>query len=448
MYFTTDQQTLNDLNLFSRPGVASIFGIYNRTLTSGGAAILEEMFRYPLGDEALINARSTLIRDFLKTGTGFPFKAEHFAAIEEYLADTDERTMLTRQEQDLGSRLVNLVAADPQYKLTCKGINALIAVMTGLSNFISLPVVLSAVAYTENRKKISELLSAQAFIALLKENPGEKLPYAKVAEYDRLLRFKQRTAVRALLSETYRLDAYISVAKVAGEQNFAFPVALPKANKQLHIKGLWHPLLQNPVSNDIVMAADSSLVFLTGANMAGKSTFMKAFGTAMFLAHTGFPVAAQRMEFSVRDGIYTTINLPDNLSIGASHFYAEVLRIKKIAKEIAQGKSLFIIFDELFRGTNVKDAYEATIAIASSFAKRPDSQFVISTHIMEAGPVLAGQHANIRFCYLPTRMEGNRPVYTYKLESGITDDRHGMIIINNEGIVGMLENGKHKISAV
>jgi DNA mismatch repair ATPase MutS len=160
----------------------------------------------------------------------------------------------------------------------------------------------------------------------------------------------------------------------------------------------------------------------------------------------GFPVPARKMTFSVFDGLYTTINLPDNLGLGASHFYAEVQRVKKLAKELSLSKDLFIIFDELFRGTNVKDAYEATIAITGAFARRRNSMFVISTHIMEAGEVLRQQFGNISFQYLPTRMNGNDPVYTYTLEKGITDDRHGMVIITNEGIIELLKNGKKKIS--
>jgi DNA mismatch repair ATPase MutS len=198
------------------------------------------------------------------------------------------------------------------------------------------------------------------------------------------------------------------------------------------------------VPNDITITPDGNVIFLTGANMAGKSTFMKSLSIAIFLAHMGFPVAAKSMEFAVLDGIYTTINLPDNLGMGASHFYAEVLRVKKMANELAQGKNLLIVFDELFRGTNVKDAYEATIAITRAFAGKRNSLFVISTHIIEAGDILKAQCDNVRFIYLPTRMNGNNPVYTYKLENGITDDRHGMVIINNEGILDILQSGLAK----
>ena len=90
--------------------------------------------------------------------------------------------------------------------------------------------------------------------------------------------------------------------------------------------------------------------------MAGKSAFMKSFGVAVYMAHMGFPVAAEMMEFTVQDGLYTSINVSDNLNMGYSHFYAEVLRVKFVASEVAAGKNMVIILDELFKGTNVKDA--------------------------------------------------------------------------------------------
>jgi DNA mismatch repair ATPase MutS len=150
------------------------------------------------------------------------------------------------------------------------------------------------------------------------------------------------------------------------------------------------------------------------------------------------------MEFAVREGIYTTINLPDDLTSGSSHFYTEVLRIKKIARELAKAKNLFLIFDELFRGTNVKDAYEGTVAVTAAFAERENCVFVISTHITEAGEILKERCNNIHFVFLPTRMENNKPVYTYQLAEGITTDRHGMLIINNEGILDIIRRKKDK----
>lgn len=195
------------------------------------------------------------------------------------------------------------------------------------------------------------------------------------------------------------------------------------------------------MSNTLSVNKDSNVIFLTGANMAGKSTFMKSISIAVYLAHMGFPVPAEELEFSVYEGMFTTINLPDNLNMGYSHFYSEVLRLKKVAQQMEQGTRLFIVFDELFRGTNVKDAYDATLAVSKAFAEVQDCTFVISTHIVEVGTALQECCKNIRFVYLPTLMDGVKPVYTYRLTEGITNDRHGMIIINNEKIIDII-NGK------
>ena len=85
--------------------------------------------------------------------------------------------------------------------------------------------------------------------------------------------------------------------------------------------------------------------------MAGKSTYMKAFGVAVYLAHCGFPVPASRMELSPFRGLFTTINLSDNLSLGYSHYYNEVARVKYVVEQVRDLEDVVVVFDELFRGT-------------------------------------------------------------------------------------------------
>ena len=175
--------------------------------------------------------------------------------------------------------------------------------------------------------------------------------------------------------------------------------------------------------------------------MAGKSTLMKSIGIGFYLAHIGFPVAADSMQFSVRDGLYSSINVADNVGLGYSHFYAEVMRVKQAALAAAEGKKLLIMFDELFKGTNVKDAYDGTLAVTESFAQIRHCLFVVSTHIVEVG--LSLRHLkSIRFEFMPTIMEGTHPRYTYRLQPGITEDRQGMLIVRNEGVIEILENVK------
>jgi DNA mismatch repair ATPase MutS len=448
MAFVTDQQTLDDLGIFGRRGADSVYAIFNRTMTRQGAAVVEDMLRHPLSDGDAIRQRSAIFQSF-GAQTPFPFRSELFDVAEAYLSVTDERTRLSGDAQTLGSRMASLIAEDNGYKNIYKGVTALMEILQQLQTFVA---GVMPEAYGEEKAAILSLLAEGELQPLLQEDVKGKLSFSKVAGYDGVLRWRHRGAARRLLQYVYRLDAYLAVGRVAVERGFVFPVVLPPGiagsgdagsghRQRVLLEGVYHPQVKNAVPNTVEITESQPVIFLTGANMAGKSTFMKSLGIALFLAHAGFPVPARRMEFSVLDGIYTTINLPDNLGMGASHFYAEVLRVKKVAAALGQGRRLFVIFDELFRGTNVKDAYEATVALTSAFARRRDSFFVISTHIIEVGEVLTAQDAGIRPLYLPTRMKGTQPVYTYQLEEGITADRHGMVIINNEGILEMLRAG-------
>ncbi|MDP4247816.1 MAG: DNA mismatch repair protein, partial [Bacteroidota bacterium] len=291
------------------------------------------------------------------------------------------------------------------------------------------------------------LLADPELSQMLKVKRTRRPGYAILATYDRMIRWRHRDKLRRLLGMISEVDVYIAVASVAAERGFVFPVAIGKDSGMVKWEGVYHPAVKNAVGNSLCMGQESNILFLTGANMAGKSTLMKTLAIALFLGHMGFPVSAKSLEFPVRDGIYTTINLSDNLDQGVSHFYAEVCRVREMAQALAQGRQLFIVFDELFRGTNVKDAYDATIAVTEALAGRTNCLFIVSTHIMEAGEVLRERCRTIRFRYLPTLMQGDRPVYPYLLEEGISDDRHGMVIIRNEGILDILNNGRHQKKA-
>lgn len=437
MSLMTDKQTLNDLNIFGKGGGDTVYAIFNRTFTRGGSELLEEMFRNPLSEENAINARSTIIRSFAENEISFPYESEWFDAAEQYLQNTDERTRLSETDNTLSRKFNHLIAADTEYKAIEKSVVSLINILQSTKAFADI-----IRPYYGEFAAIDALLNTAELQPLLQEHTKQKFSFARMAEYDKVLRFRQRENIKKLLGHIYLADVYLSVARTARDRKFVFPVALKREVQTVILEDFYHPSLTKPVTNSLSITPSSNIIFLTGANMAGKSTFMKALGITMYLAQMGFPVPASKMEFSVRDGIFTTINLPDNLSQGASHFYAEVLRIKTIARELSRDKYLFVIFDELFRGTNVKDAYEATIAITSGIARRQNCMFIVSTHIIEAGEVLKEKCDNINFVYLPTLMDGNKPVYTHKLASGITSDRHGMVIIKNEGILDILTRKK------
>jgi len=432
MSFITDKQTIDDLNVFSKSGSDSIYHIFNKTFTQGGAALLEEMFRSPLSDHQAINERVAILRYFQESKTEFPLQGNRFEEAERYLSNTDPRSRLSNQ----GFSMADFNAAG-------QSVTALMEILQGLKKFMQdVEPKVAGNPYGKQVTAVLALLNAKELELIFKDHGKGKISSGKIVEYDNILRFQQRGLLEKILQQIYHLDVCISIARVATERGYIFATALQRDENRLRVKGVYHPLLSRAIPNTLEMNPDGNIVFLTGANMAGKSTFMKSLGISVYLAHLGFPIAAAEMEFSVCDGMYTTINLPDNLAMGASHFYAEVLRVKKVAVELGAGKNLFVIFDELFRGTNVKDAYEGTIAIMEAFASKPHSLFVVSTHIMEAGSVLKERCSNMSFRYLPTRMEQGKPVYTYTLSEGITDDRHGMIIVNNEGVLDLIKDKK------
>jgi DNA mismatch repair protein MutS len=429
MILHTDEQTIDDLRIFGKRDVAGIYDIYNHTHTRGGEKILEEMFRHPLSDKDQINRRSSIIGHFARLNTVFPFEAPLFDMAEKYLSHGDGHTQHPGSQFVLSEKDIN------------NGVTAVISLLQQTRQLIQGSAITAIAAYAPERAAIESLLAVSALEPALNEKQKNKLSYGAITAYDQLFRIRERHKITQLLGYLYALDVYLSVAKVATDKHLVFPKALDKGPCQLKLEGVYHPSLAQPVGNNVTMSIQRNVIFLTGANMAGKSTFLRSMSTALYIAHMGFPVAAKSMEFAVLDGIYTTINLPDNLGIGASHFYAEVLRVKKMAAELKSGKSLLVIFDELFRGTNVKDAHEATVAVTAAFARKKNSMFVISSHIVEAGEDLR-QEPGIGFLYLPTRMKGHTPEYTYTLEEGITDDRHGMLIIRNEGILDILKNGR------
>jgi DNA mismatch repair protein MutS len=443
MSFRTDPQTLNDLRLLGSAGACSVYQLYDNARTRGGSNALERMFLQPLTDAAQINRRSEIIQYFRKRELPFPFEAETLDRAEAYLAMTDERTMLSHADDTLRRRVSQWLSADGDYTVIVHGIGAIAQIVRTLARFVqeTRPSAEST-AYREELDEMAALLRHEAFAAAGAEALRGKLSYRQVVDADKELRFRHRRPVQQLLEHIYQLDVYLTVAQVASQRRYVFPVAVEKERHTMRLIGVRHPLVSNAVGNTLTVTPQRNLVFLTGANMAGKSTFMKSVAIAFYVAHVGFPVAAEAMEFSVADGLYTTINLSDDLNAGVSHFYAEVLRIKQIARELSGERRLLIMFDELFRGTNVRDAHEGTVAVTQAFAARADCMFVISTHIIEAGEVLRGQCENIQFVFMPTRMEGTTPVYPYRLESGITSDRHGMVIINNERILEILRSRK------
>lgn len=441
MSFIADKQTLDDLSLLGKYNSHSIFNLFNQVHTRGGEKLLDAMFQHPLTDADKINSRSEAFRYFRDHPGVFPFDEQLLGRMEGYLeegAGSNFPLVLWRIGR---KKLMAAAVKDEAFAEQQEGINTCINVLkccAGLLHQLEREGQDKNSPWESWAKMAGNIIRDKRLKGFIEERGTVKHSLLQTTRLHYLLAHVFQEMLKALLKLTYEIDVYVTVSDIAREKGFSYAVASPKERNMIVAKGVRHPRLDKAIPNSISFNGDSNVLFLTGANMAGKSTLMKAAGIMLYLAHMGFPVAADELHFSVLDGIYSSVNVPDDLNRGYSHFYAEVLRVKKVAEEVDAEKYLFVIFDELFKGTNVKDAYDATLAVTAAFTAFRDCFFIISTHIFEVGEELKMNSDSIQFVFLPTIMEGAVPRYTYRLEKGITADRQGMIIIENEGILDML----------
>jgi DNA mismatch repair protein MutS len=437
MTFFTDIQTRQDLNLMDRYSNRSVYAIFNQVKTSGASRLLEKMFNSPLTAHEAINSRSSIFKFFETLDIEFPIEDDEFSIVESYL-----------QSGGIGSMAsfvgivriagLKILGVSEEYDLRIRQIHTISKFCHQLRNFIS-----QILAVGGDNPIAKELLTAQDFLHneintnLLQH--GQELTLPKLIAYDRKFRIQANKKLLDLVDLVHFLDLYVAVSSISRKKEFAYAQALPGNSSTLSMIDCRNPLVKYAKGNSIDITENKNVIFLTGANMAGKSTLMKSVGIALYLAHMGFPVPVSQMTFSVMDGLYTSINISDNLEQGYSHFYAEVKRVKEVSEAVSSSKKLFVIFDELFKGTNVKDAYDATLTVTQAFSKYKACGFIISTHIIEVAEKLKDAEEGIQFFYLPTVMNGKIPTYTYNLTQGVSDDRHGMILIENEGILELLK---------
>ena len=290
----------------------------------------------------------------------------------------------------------------------------------------------------DKMKTIKYLSEEKRIKDLLEKYRGDKLSFQTVFIYDNLFRVTLSKIIREVINEIYMLDAIFSIVNIIKEKNMVFPKFVEKEESIVNIEGLFHLSTDNPVKNDI--KTDKHLIFLTGANMSGKTTFIKSLGVAVYLAHLGIGVPANKMEISKFDGIITGIETEDNIKLGYSFFYSEVNRVKEAIKIMKEKNKVLIMFDEMFRGTNIKDAFSERVI--KGLANYKKGMFIISSHLIELEDVIKDRDEILFKCF-KISMENNKIKYSYKIEDGVSADRIGMNILEEAGIFTLLEDIKN-----
>jgi DNA mismatch repair protein MutS len=238
----------------------------------------------------------------------------------------------------------------------------------------------------------------------------------------------------AFFKRWFLFEAYLSVSNGIANHRFVFPTF---DDAHFSIEGLFHPLVKNPVRNNIT--ADKNVILLTGPNMSGKSTLLKSVSLCVYLTHAGLAVPASAASLPFFNTISVAINLTDSIVSGYSHFMSEIVTLKNVLDDAVGGAKCFAVFDELFRGTNIEDALEISTATIKGLVHFPNSLFIISTHLHQLRDIDPIRNNQVTTCYIECGLRDNIPAFTYQLKEGWSDLKLGRILFEKEGLYKMLE---------
>lgn len=432
-----DQTSLKDLAIFHAEEQQSVFNTLNFTQTSGGAQWLAYLLNHPFSDVKPIQETQDLLRLMLQNQDKWPSGITNgtIMVLEKfYQTQIDKIPFPTNAANALLYKLIH----SPDYSIIRYSVGHAIDFLQGMQQFIGMfdaqktPALLSGML-----SRIQIMMAREEIKALIAVTNKQQLSAAQHLHYGYYLLYHFKNQINDLIDMHGRLEAYLSLAKAIQFHQLTFPDIQPAEAPSITAKGLRHILLQHPVAYDLEMNQETNFIFLTGANMAGKSTFIKAVGVSAYLAHIGMAVPATQMQLSIFDGILSNIQVTDNIVKGESYFFNEVQRIKNTITRINDNSKWLVLIDELFKGTNVQDAMRCSTTVIKGLLKIKNSLFVLSTHLYEIGDELR-PYPNIAFRYFETQVTDEELSFSYQLKEGISNDRLGYLILKREGVVDMI----------
>lgn len=200
-------------------------------------------------------------------------------------------------------------------------------------------------------------------------------------------------------------------------------------------KALGHPLLNRNVcvKNDIEIPKSSWFLIITGANMAGKSTYLRTVGVNYLLACMGMPVCADSLTIYPAE-LVTSLRTSDSLASNESYFFAELKRLKMIIDRLQRGEELFIILDEILKGTNSIDKQKGSLALMKQLiAYRACG--IIATHDLVLGTLENEFRAEIKNFRFEADIQNDELSFSYRLREGIAQNMNACFLMKKMGIV-------------
>lgn len=242
---------------------------------------------------------------------------------------------------------------------------------------------------------------------------------------------QQMRGWRAAVGE---LEALLSLATHAFEHpSDTFP-ELVEGEMTLDATGVAHPLLPEAraVRNDVRLGGAERIWVISGSNMSGKSTLLRAVGTNVVLALAGGTVRAKQFRVSPFT-VGASIRINDSLQQGSSRFYAELLRIKQIVNLAETNPPLLFFLDEIFGGTNSHDRGIGAQGVVRALLKQQAVGFV-TTHdlaVTQLADAVAGSVRNVHF---EDQIENGRMVFDYQLRDGVVTKSNALELMRSVGL--------------
>lgn len=474
----------HDLDIF---GPGSLYQYLNRCNTYGGQKRLAELLSHPINDKQKIHENQVAIRE-LASKTDF---RQHFQAsgmqTSENQDDTSQLLSWLKQSPFLpetfwfrailkiipGLTLIALVATIflPVAKLVLFPLIVIQWIFAGIY-LKRINVFHDYISRKKNiLKKYSQLLlrmeteefispklagiSASAHEAHENVVRLASLVSALDARTNALMTFFVNSLLMYDLQCVYRLEQWksknatrlpawidaITEAEVLNSfgtfyfNNPSFTFSEISDGKQIYATAIAHPLLseEERVANDLTLGPEPSIAIITGANMAGKSTFLRTLGINMVLALNGAPVCATRFStgsFELRSGMRTADSLQDH----QSYFFAELNRLKSIMDELRAGKPLLILLDEILKGTNSNDKQAGSIALVRQLL--PYSALtIIATHDLALGDLEQEYPGRVvNYCF-EANIENDQLSFDYKLKLGLAQRMNASFLMKKMGII-------------
>lgn len=231
-----------------------------------------------------------------------------------------------------------------------------------------------------------------------------------------------------------KFEALSSIANLAfNHTEWNYP-ELSKDDFVFEAKDLGHPLIikQKLVTSNFSTKGKQQINLVTGSNMAGKSTFLRSVGINIVLAHIGAPVCASTLILSPVK-VISTMRVSDNLEESTSTFYAELKKLKQIIDAVNKHENVFLLLDEILRGTNSNDRHTGSEALIKQLI-RDKASGIIATHDLELTKLAAIFPGNIHNYHFDVAIENEELYFDYKLKDGICKSMNASLLMRKIGI--------------